>query len=290
MLLIVSCLMLPAGVRADSPTDEIENYTITVDMLSDGTMNMTYHIDWKVLSDSAGPLTWVKIGIANEHVDSIKALSENISKIGYSSDDGDYIRIDLGKNYSAGDALSLDFSIHQSHMYRLDKQSDLVTYSFTPGWFDDIAVKSLTVKWNSANVSSSDAGHTDGNYLVWNTALNAGSRTTVSVNYRMGVFQTSEDGQADQNNFDDVVPFIFGGFIIVIVIIVAVFRKANKNYRGGFGTRGLGAVYYGHSGCACASSCACACACAGGGRAGCTAKNTFGNIRVEKLREKLALR
>ena len=49
---------------------------------------------------------------------------------------------------------------------------------------------------------------------------------------------------------------------------------------GGFGGGGFG----GGSHCACASSCACACACAcaGGGRAGCSAKNLYGAVRLDE--------
>lgn len=52
-----------------------------------------------------------------------------------------------------------------------------------------------------------------------------------------------------------------------------------KHGGGGFGGSGFG----GGSHCACASSCACACACAcaGGGRAGCSAKNLYGAIRLD---------
>ena len=55
---------------------------------------------------------------------------------------------------------------------------------------------------------------------------------------------------------------------------------------GGFGGGGFG----GGSHCACASSCACACACAcaGGGRAGCSAKNLYGAVKLnETLSERL---
>lgn len=56
---------------------------------------------------------------------------------------------------------------------------------------------------------------------------------------------------------------------------------------GGFGGGGFGG---GSSHCACASSCACACACAcaGGGRAGCSAKNLYGAVKLsEELTENL---
>ena len=50
---------------------------------------------------------------------------------------------------------------------------------------------------------------------------------------------------------------------------------------GGFGGGGFGG---GGGHCACASSCACACACAcaGGGRAGCSAKNLYGAVKLNQ--------
>ena len=55
---------------------------------------------------------------------------------------------------------------------------------------------------------------------------------------------------------------------------------------GGFGGGGFGGG--GHCACASSCACACACACAGGGRAGCSAKNLYGAVRLDKaLAEKL---
>ncbi len=55
---------------------------------------------------------------------------------------------------------------------------------------------------------------------------------------------------------------------------------------GGFGGGGFGGG--GHCACASSCACACACACAGGGRAGCSAKNLYGAVRLDKtLSEKL---
>ena len=55
---------------------------------------------------------------------------------------------------------------------------------------------------------------------------------------------------------------------------------------GGFGGGGFGGG--GHSACASSCACACACACAGGGRAGCSAKNLYGAVRLDgTLAEKL---
>jgi len=49
---------------------------------------------------------------------------------------------------------------------------------------------------------------------------------------------------------------------------------------GGFGGGGFGGG--GHCACASSCACACACACAGGGRAGCSAKNLYGAVHLDR--------
>ena len=49
---------------------------------------------------------------------------------------------------------------------------------------------------------------------------------------------------------------------------------------GGFGGGGFGGG--GHCACASSCACACACACAGGGRAGCSAKNLYGAVHLNR--------
>lgn len=82
----IFCLFFLGGMTANAsePLDEIQDYTITVHMRPDGTMDIRYYIEWKVLNDeSEGPLTWVKIGNPNKHVDEITAISSNIKDIKY---------------------------------------------------------------------------------------------------------------------------------------------------------------------------------------------------------------
>jgi hypothetical protein len=320
-VLTIALSMSPVIAEASGNLDEIETYKITVDMESDGTMDLTYHIDWKVLDDSSeGPLSWIQVGIPNQHVNNIKALSSNISDISYYSDGGDYVRIDLDRNYYADEIIPLDFSIHQSYMYRLDRENNSCSYEFTPGWYDETDVKSLIILWKNENVLNSDSNSTEGNYLKWTASLSAGERFSVTVNYRTGVFSTTDDQSADYTDdysgdytsdygqdtegevytsydYNDDANAGIGIFFVVIFIIVIVvisILKGGGGYRGGFGTGGR---YIGGSGggigggghCACASSCACACACAcaGGGRAGCSAKNLYGAIQTDSLQRVL---
>ena len=66
IFLLTICISLPSFAK---DLDEIQKYYITVDTRNDGTLDMTYEIEWKVLdSTSEGPLEWVKIGIPNSHL------------------------------------------------------------------------------------------------------------------------------------------------------------------------------------------------------------------------------
>ena len=49
LMILSMCFLAPftMTVRADSPTDEIEHFRITVDVQEDASLKMTYHIDWK---------------------------------------------------------------------------------------------------------------------------------------------------------------------------------------------------------------------------------------------------
>ena len=299
VFLITACaaaMLFQYSVSADA-LDEIQNYEITVDMRSDGTMDMAYHLEWKVLDDSSeGPLDWVKIGVANQYVDEIEAVSDNISSVGFMGDGGAYIRVDLDRSYYAGEIVTFDFKIHQSYMYTLDYDANLCSYDFEPGWFDEIDVKSMTIRWEKENVLDSDAQDSDEYYLIWNSSLAAGSHYPIHVSYTMGVFETSDDMQytpyTEESDSGATAAFvIFFILVVVIIIIFTVIRYGGGggDY-GGFGTHH--AVHHGggfHS-CACVSSCACACACAcaGGGRAGCSAKNFYGSsVQTEKLRHAL---
>jgi hypothetical protein len=258
-------------------------------MRDDGTMDIAYHIEWKVLNDSEeGPLNWVKIGIPNKHADTIKAVTDNIKSIKYTSNGGSYVRIDFDRSYYAGEIISFDFSIHQSYMYQLNYDYDLCIYNFIPGWFDEIEVKELTVMWNKDSVIESNSMFTEGDYLLWNTSLNCGERYQTTVKYKLGAFKTDVDKQYVEDDSADMTLLIISLSIIIILIVYAkIDDYLNDKYNGGFGT-GYHGRHGTHSSCACARSCACACACAcaGGGRAGCSAKNFYGavnNSDINKL-------
>ena len=122
LAVVIAMLFLVLPVRAlavEKPLDEIQDYTIQIDMRNDGTMDIKYHIEWKVLDDETdGPLSWVKIGIPNKNVDEMTALTENIDDIEYNKQsDQVYAYVYLDRDYYAGEIITFEFSIHQSNMY-----------------------------------------------------------------------------------------------------------------------------------------------------------------------------
>lgn len=296
------CFSAVSPVHAAGPLDEIQNYVITVNMRSDGTMDIRYHIEWTVLDDtSEGPLEWVKIGNPNSHVDQIEALSDNIKEIKHISDNGSHIRIDFDRAYKKGETISFDYTIHQSYMYIIEKDSHLCRYSFTPAWFEEIEVKNITVKWNSDNVLEHTADYEEDGYLVWNGSLGMGERLNTSVKYNLDTFTTNENEQyvdESQGSSSDVGTTILIIFLVIIVIIIiiailiAIFGSDDYDSHSGFGGGYRSSTFIHHSSCAsscaCVSSCACACACASSGRAGCSKKDFYHtNLKVDTIEKAL---
>lgn len=187
LLLSTQCFAKSKNKNKNNDLDQINAYHITVNPRTDGSLDMKYHIEWEVLQDVSGsPLDWVEIGIPNSKVDNIKTSSKNVKSIKYVDDGGSYIKINFKKEYHAGDIITFDFSFHQKNMYELNSGSCL--YEFTPGWFDDIAVKDMKVLWKAKNVTSSNADTTENDYLVWETQLAKGAKLKTSIEYPESAF------------------------------------------------------------------------------------------------------
>ena len=317
---VLLLLMIPNFCMAKD-LDQINEYNITVDPRTNGSLDILYNIKWQVLdSDSEGPLEWVKIGIPNSSVDSIKAVTKNIKSARYYSDSGDYVRIDFKQKYYKDEIIEFSFSIHQNYMYKLE--NDKCIFEFTPGWFNDLEVKKINIFWNAKNVSSSSSKMTNSdNYLTWSSSLKKGKKLTANVTYLKNNFnldysKQSQDAPKEENlNLTDFsTGYYFNLIKILVVAIIIVYMLSfflgigYYSHRGfGYGNRGYYDSHYhrrssslwdsnredrgysshsSHS--SCVSSCACACACAGGGRAGCSKKDFYGtNLNIENIKKVL---
>lgn len=285
-IIVISAILLAVKVRAANPVDEITDYTVVVDVREDGTLDISYDFTWHVVEDDGEALTYVDFGIPNEHVDEIKSRSrKSIDKIEFTDDyhnsDGAYVKILLKDEYYEGDYIHIAFSIHQSYMYRILDDEQQLRYNFTPGWFDEMKIQKLTIKWNADQVEEvSDDYDMEGSYYVWTKSdLDEGERYPITIYYDRDAYDVNENEQAEEDSLSWIIVVIVVG--VIIIALVCVF---SDGYSGGSG-HGGGFFYSScaHSSCA-HSSCACACACAGGGRAGCSKKDFYkGSVDVKKL-------
>ena len=210
--------------------DKIHTYRITADVQSDGKVKMTYHIDWEVLdSTSEGPLTWVKIGIANKHVEKITGKS-----IKYYNDDGSFIRIDFNKYYYAGDLVSFEFEIVQDYIYQMNalKEGETV-YTFIPGWFDDINVEKMIMKWGNDKVESfTPAGIVENGYITWENKMPKGKKLEFNITYPNSAynFDVSKSVAKPEKDYSGIAVGISYVLVIILTLTFSVVSAIRSHY------------------------------------------------------------
>jgi len=250
LLAVIIAVIIPAAAfktAAAAPTDEILVYEITASPNTDASVTMHYHVEWKVLeSDSLGPLEWVKIGVPNNNISSVEANTDNISSITYSGDGGDFLRIDFTGKYYKDEIVSFDFTVVQHNIYdNLSPDTESCTFSFTPGWFDDIAVDKLTIKWLYTDVKHFyPSAKRDGDWLIWETSLAAGDTYKIDVVYPNTIFEfpSGDDdpiywGGGDDDWSDAAAGLAMIPALLMLISPIIIFSAIAKYLRGsGFGT------------------------------------------------------
>lgn len=254
--LFIACLLIALSVPcsfsyAKSPTDEILNYIISVDVNDDATLSMKYHIEWKVLYDGGGSdyVSWVTVGVPNDHCLDYRATSDNISKIKLDYSNGTCVRIDFNKKYYKDDIITFDFEITQDYMYEMNAltEGESVFY-FTPGWFDDIAVDNIEVYWSSDDaIGWSHGAILSGGYLMWSGALGAGEQLKeISVTYSTDsfafdeskYFETDSGSSSYYDDDDDDGDAILGLGVLVALFLLIKAAVKKTSYSSGSGLSG----------------------------------------------------
>lgn len=167
--------------------DVIHEYDITADLTMSGKVRLRYRLDWEVLDHKTeGPLTWIKVGIPNSHVSDIKGLSDNIRIIGYYNENGYFIRVDLDRAYKKGERLVIEFEMLQDNLFEeINNASGECVIGFTPGWFPDIVVEKMVLKWSGKDVKSCEPEGVieDDGYITWQKDLAKNEKYTIRVVY-----------------------------------------------------------------------------------------------------------
>jgi len=289
------------------PQDKIDRYNVTVEPLADGTLDITYELTWTALDESE-PLVWIEVGMANEDFTVYEeGRSGNIASIVKNTDEG-YCsaQIYFTRNYYGGDTLEISFKVNQKRLLSRDKNGELF-YEFVPGWFNETPVESYCFKWELDNGAKNNNAHSEaGGYAIWEGNFDCGGYELMKVYYSDTFFDGAKtvaympfDDSGTYNGLKEdkgVAVFACIIFAVGLLVLEIVICDSYVSYSRGRGfIRGYG--YHMHTygyvnpryrtarnahnasrgggggrGCACA----CACACAGGGRAGCSQKDTFG--------------
>lgn len=274
------------------PQDLIHQYHVTVEPLDDGSLDIEYRFVWEAL-DETEELTWVEIGMANEYFtvypDSITSNIASYSKY----TEGDYVslQLDLDRPYKGGEVVEFSFKVNQRDM--LCKNDTGYFYEFVPCWFNAIQVQSYEFRWLGENDT------------LWRGSLDYGEFVKMTAQYGMDDFAGCQTVKYWPFYEDDaynelkdlkimtvVMCCLFAALLIIAEVYIVDSYVSYNRGRGFLSGHGYYVHTYGRSnphyirarnkynathsggrrggGCACA----CACACAGGGRAGCSQKDT----------------
>lgn len=318
-ILLVVILVIQIGIIVAAfwfdpkPQDVIRQYDVTVEACEDGSLDISYHFVWEAV-DTSEELTWIEIGMANGNYSVYpESVSDTIRQYSKSDDGGEvYLVLDLDRAYTGGEVLEFSFKVNQKDL--LCKGVDGYFYEFVPGWFNATPVERYTFRWAEDGQIRSVSGGTRlaGDY-TWSGSFACGGYEKMTVHYGQDSFTGCDtvayrafdaSGAYDSLEEDKVamVVMAFVGAALLIIVQVWIVDSVVSYHRGrgfltGHGyhvhTYGRSNPYYirardeynakhagrsggrGGGGCACA----CACACAGGGRAGCSQKDTFGKKR-----------
>lgn len=312
IILIIQIVLLAFGFTNDpQPQDLIRDYRVTVEPQENGSLDITYAFVWEAL-DQSEELTWVEIGMANENFFVYpRSFSSTVSTWNAYTDDGYCaLQLDFKDAYTAGDVVEFSFKINQKDM--LCKDENGYFYEFVPGWFNSIRVEHYEFIWRM------DGGED----VVRSGSLDYGGYDMLSVRYGPDAFAGCETVEywpfshseayngleADRLGMIFMCCIIAGLLVIAEVYIIDSYVSYHRG-RGFLTGYGHHVHMYGRSnpryvsardrhiaqsssrggrsgGCACA----CACACAGGGRAGCSQKDTYdpGKAPLSQFRDSLS--
>lgn len=316
VMIIAVCLYQP------QPQDVIKQYNVTVEPKADGTLDISYSFVWEA-KDTSEALTWIEIGMANaDYAVYADSFSSNIRSHNRENYDGNVcLVLNLDRAYYGGEVLQFSFKINQQRM--LCKDGSGYFYEFVPGWFNSTPVENYTFRWaDNGQITQVHGAQRQGGYYVWSGSLECGGYVPMMVYYGPDSFAGcyvvdhrafDDDGAYNSLQEDKVAMIVLVCFGVIVLLIVQVWAidSVVSYHRGrGFLTgHGYHVHTYGRSnphyirarnryhatharsggrsggrGCACA----CACACAGGGRAGCSQKDTYVPCRTTNSPEKTA--
>lgn len=298
-------LVLVMITYTPKPQDSIRHYEVIVEPLENGTLDIHYDIEWTAL-DATQPLTWVEIGMPVRNYSLYRdSISDTIVRSEpYQEEDYYSHRFYFKDSYKGGATVKFSFTINVSGLLMTRKGEYIC--EFVPCWFNEIPVEEFIFKWKlSGYVLSHNAPFAEDGYAIWKGKLNCGECVSMAVCYEHAAF-TPVVKPVPYKAFDDSEAYNaleeeqFGIRVLLGLLVLAMgawevyiidgfvsyhrgrgflrgyghrvhtYGRVNPHYSRAYRAHNSSSGGGGGRGCACA----CACACAGGGRAGCSQKNT----------------
>ena len=271
LIFVAASLLFPLSARAESgqadldrlapyaddgDLDYIPDYFVTVDLREDGSADIVYDITWQVIDgDQTDYLSWVKIGLPNAYAEDLTPLTDTISDLQYTGDGGSYAKVVFARRYYSPEVAAQNggesrvrfaFSVHQSHLFSLNSDGT-ATFEFTPGWFDDLVVEHMQVRWRSGDGFVADNSSEEDGYLIWDFGpMGHGQSANIHVTVPVTTAKTFDpDAQLTAADYDDggmtademigILTVVIGLLIFAAALIIIV-GSMTPDWGGGFGS------------------------------------------------------
>ena len=271
LIFVAASLLFPLSARAESgqadldglapyaddgDLDYIPDYFVTVDLREDGSADIVYDITWQVIGgDQTDYLSWVKIGLPNAYAEDLTPLTDTISDLQYTGDGGSYAKVVFARRYYSPEVAAQNggesrvrfaFSVHQSHLFSLNSDGT-ATFEFTPGWFDDLVVEHMQVRWRSGDGFVADNSSEEDGYLIWEFGpMGHGQSANIHVTVPVTTAETFDpDAQLTAADYDDggmtademigILTVVIGLLIFAAALIIIV-GSMTPDWGGGFGS------------------------------------------------------
>jgi hypothetical protein len=194
LILVMLLSLFPSVVLAQTGTDEIREYRIDVLPQDDGSLINTYTINWCVISDAAGPLNNIFVGVPDSDYQIMDFSGDAQDVRSANSGATTQVNVILAKPINANECVTVTFRIHQMGLAHLDEQKGEIGFQFIPGMFAEVPVKHLQVTWhlpidvNLLKFLNPEPNSRDSVQVVWETVLQPGGKLTLNLLYDKAAF------------------------------------------------------------------------------------------------------
>ena len=249
---LIICCTFTLTVSADTGTFKVKNYAVEITPQPDGSWKADYRQEWEVLSGTA---PWVTVGLPNADYEVVSwtGAATRVKPDNEGAWSGVFVQLD--GDYRKGESFDFGFTVTQRKV-AYPKDDSHVEFSFTPGWYDNIAVERMVITlrnpWSEGDLTfySPDPYEKTEDKVVWVSRLGPGQRFKVNFAFSPEVFtrlELSPKGQPrdDYSRLTGDEASVLGIIIIIAIVIMfitvfsAILKRRRRYYQGRRG------IYYG---------------------------------------------